>query len=193
MLPNPQMISMAESITCQIEVATGSLYCWGKDSGYGAMGTGVAALTTSTPQWVAPGTQWTSVFTSSGHTCGIMVNASLYCWGVNNYGQLGDNSTTQRLVPRDVSWGATWASLPGHGFYDNGYHTCAIRVDTSLWCWGLNNWGQAGVGSAASPILLPTQVNTSAAWRSVAIGDAFTCAIDSTYSAYCWVRRGALT
>ena len=186
MLPSAQMLSMADSLTCQIEVATGSLYCWGKDVGNGAFGIGVAAVTSSIPQWVAPGTQWTSVFTSGGHTCGIMANASLYCWGANNYGQLGDNSTTQRLRPTAVSGGATWASLPPHGFSDNGYHTCAIRADASLWCWGLNNYGQVGVGSAASTFVLPTQVNTSAAWQSVAIGDIFTCAIDGAYRLYCW-------
>ncbi|MEV4282662.1 hypothetical protein [Actinoplanes xinjiangensis] len=70
--------------------------------------------------------------------CGIRTDASLWCWGDNNAGQLGDGTATGRDGPVR-SGTASWRTVaPG------ATHTCGIRTDRSLWCWGDNAVGQLG-------------------------------------------------
>lgn len=79
-------------------------------------------------------------------TCAIATNGGAWCWGDNEFGQLGDGTTTPRRIPTPVAGGGTWVSLTATGGY---YHstTCAIRTDRTAWCWGANDTGQLGVGT----------------------------------------------
>jgi alpha-tubulin suppressor-like RCC1 family protein len=74
------------------------------------------------------------------HTCAIKQDGSLWCWGANWSGQLGDGTYTSRNTPVQImSSGVSSVAL--------GYaHTCAVRTDGSLWCWGYNEYGQLGDG-----------------------------------------------
>ena len=75
------------------------------------------------------------------HTCAVKKDGSLWCWGNNNWGQLGLGNTTYTYsnTPQLVmSGGVREVALGGH-------HTCAIKKDGSLWCWGGNNHGQLGL------------------------------------------------
>jgi alpha-tubulin suppressor-like RCC1 family protein len=78
----------------------------------------------------------------------------LWCWGANGDGQLGDGTTTSSLVPVQVSGHATdWAAVSA-GFF----HTCGVKTDGTLWCWGENTYGQLGDGTATTS-LVPVQVS----------------------------------
>lgn len=70
-------------------------------------------------------------------------------------------------------------------FSAGGLHTCGIRGDGTLWCWGDDESGQLGVGTRVSSAR-PMQVGSSASWRSVSAGDQHTCAIDGDGRLYCW-------
>lgn len=180
-------ISVSASVACQIESGTLELYCWGSD-GTGAVGTGAAGQF-DLPQNVLPGTQWKSVFTSSIHTCGILVNNTLLCWGSNLNGILGDGTVIARVRPVIVNSTMAWVSLPAKGYNDAGAaHTCAIQSTGDLWCWGPNSAGQLGIGTiVASPI--PALVSGGLHWTSVALGDRFTCGITDTERLLCWVSE----
>jgi len=76
------------------------------------------------------------------HTCAIKQDGSLWCWGANYYGQLGDGTNTNKNTPVQImSSGVVAVSLGGD-------YTCAIKQDGSLWCWGDNYYGQLGDGTA---------------------------------------------
>ena len=76
------------------------------------------------------------------HTCAIKQDGSLWCWGNNDSGQLGDGTWTNKDTPVQImSSGVSSVAL-------GWYHTCAVKTDGSLWCWGYNNYGQLGDGSA---------------------------------------------
>jgi alpha-tubulin suppressor-like RCC1 family protein len=85
------------------------------------------------------------------HTCAVLQNNNVKCWGESNYGQLGRNSTADQVVkptaatPVDLGTGHT-ATKVSTGYY----HTCVVLDDGRVKCWGRNNYGQLGYGSTAT-------------------------------------------
>jgi alpha-tubulin suppressor-like RCC1 family protein len=117
---------------------------------------------------------WTSLSSGGNHTCGIR-NGRIYCWGYDEFGQLGDGTAGgTRPVPAQILSGATdWTSVSA-----GTYHTCAIRVGR-IACWGYDGSGQLGDGTSgvgADPI--PNLIASGAAdWKTVSAGENHTCAI----------------
>jgi len=74
------------------------------------------------------------------HTCATRTDGTLWCWGSNWGGQLGNGTNQGSLVLVQVP-GTSWASVNA-----GAYHTCAVKTDGTLWCWGVNWWGQLGQG-----------------------------------------------
>jgi alpha-tubulin suppressor-like RCC1 family protein len=178
-------ISAGYEHTCGIRL-DGSLWCWGLN-GDGQLGIGGGPVIGWLPTQVGDAS-WLQIDASdSEHTCGIQVDGSLWCWGYNDFGQLGTGDYADRLVPTRVEGNAQWASVStGYG------HTCAIRVDGSMWCWGLNNGGQLGIGSDAYAVPDPTEVATTdgTRWLSVTAGGYYTCGIQTDHSLWCWGNGG---
>ena len=75
-----------------------------------------------------------------GHTCARKTDDTLWCWGDNGTGQIGDGSTTVRSSPVQIAGDWTWISC-------GGQHTCGRKSDGSLWCWGANGGGPLGDGT----------------------------------------------
>ncbi|MDN4174973.1 cutinase family protein [Nocardioides sp. SOB77] len=113
-------------------------------------------------------------------SCEVRESGSAWCWGRNNFGQVGDGSTTTRTLPVEVVGGETWTSIS-----TSGATTCGVRADGTLWCWGLDNHGQLGIGRGpARPT--PVQVGTSSSWTSVSAGWFHTCGTRANGSLWCW-------
>jgi hypothetical protein len=84
------------------------------------------------------------VSAGGAHTCAIKQDGSLWCWGYNLDGQVGDGTNSDKVIPvKIMSSGVSSVAL-------GGYHTCAIKQDGSLWCWGLNSDGQLGDGTGTN-------------------------------------------
>jgi alpha-tubulin suppressor-like RCC1 family protein len=112
------------------------------------------------------------------HTCAIKQDGSLWCWGRNLRGQVGDGTNTDRNIPVQImSSGISSISL-------GSMHTCAIKQDGSLWCWGDNDYGQRGDGMVGSKNF-PVQIIPSGV-LSVSLGSIHTCAIKQDGSLWCW-------
>lgn len=163
----------------------GSLWCWGSN-GYGQLGIGTTAAQTSPMQVLAPsgGNAVAEVSAGQNHTCLRMNNGSLFCWGRNDSGQLGDGNTTQRVSRAYVSTlGYTVVEVSAG--YD---HTCARTTGGKLFCWGSNARGQLGIGTDPSPRTTPTLVTLpgNAVAAEVTTGTYFTCARSTDGSLYCW-------
>ena len=120
-------------------------------------------------------------------SCAVRADGTAWCQGRNDFGQLGDGTTTLRISPAQVV-GTGWSRIATGGSF-----TCGVKVDGTLWCWGLNNFGQLG-GADKATSLLPRQVGTAATWRDVSASWQHACATQSDGSAWCWGQnqRGQL-
>ena len=128
--------------TCAI-LDDGSLKCWGDNNG-GQLGVAEIVMKKSSPTTVtfSGGKSVKSISLGETHTCTILSDDSLVCWGTNIYGQLGVNDTTLRNSPaQPVTFADDKMAVV---MATGGNHTCAILDDGSLACWGSNNSGQLG-------------------------------------------------
>lgn len=118
--------------------AAGQLWTWGLNS-HGQVGDGTTG-DRSTPfqVWIS-GTGWRQVAAGGQHTVAIAANGTLWAWGWNAGGQLGDGTTTDRLVPVQIGTDTDWIAVAA-GFD----HTLAIKANGTLWSWGKNTNGQLG-------------------------------------------------
>ncbi len=151
-------LSASVEHTCAV-LATGALKCWGYN-GDGQLGVaghhGMSAsqMGTNLPA-VALGTGRTAKAVAAGrkHTCAILDNNTVKCWGDNSYGQLGYGDTTSRVFPNlgnslatvDLGAGRTAKAISAGGF-----HTCVILDNGVLKCWGFNASGQLGYDSTSN-------------------------------------------
>ena len=165
--------------------APGALWCWG-ENGWGQLGTGGSDPSRPLPVRIGAATTWDSVSAGSAHTCGVGNNGTLWCWGYNEDGQLGDGSTSARRAPTQVGAGASWDTVAA-----GQDHTCGVQTGGTLWCWGANYRGQLGDGTTAER-RTPTQVGIAAHWASVDVDDSHTCGIQTNGTLWCWGANGDL-
>jgi alpha-tubulin suppressor-like RCC1 family protein len=131
------------SHTCAIE-SNGAAWCWGLGQ-QGQLGIGGFTGTENEPVAVVSDKTWTQLAAGSAHTCGIATGSSLWCWGDNTRGELGDGTHDYRTTPVQVGSDTSWKQLAaGNDF------TCAIKTDGTLWCWGQNDAGQLAYAKAFS-------------------------------------------
>jgi alpha-tubulin suppressor-like RCC1 family protein len=98
----------------------------------------------------------------------VKTDGTLWSWGVNNSGQLGDGSTTSRSSPGTVAGGGTTWKQVACGYR----HALAIKTDGTLWSWGLNDNGQLGTGDTTNRSS-PGSVVSNSTWKQVACGYKF--------------------
>jgi len=172
--------------TCAI-LDDSSVSCWG-NNGDGRLGDGtMMGRNTPTPT-SSLGTGRTAVAISSGgyHTCAILDDATVSCWGANGDGRLGDGTPTQRNTPAQISSLGTGRTAVA--ISSGLYHTCAILDDASVSCWGGNSVGQLGDGTTTHRYT-PTQISSLGTGRTavaISSGAAHTCAILDDASVSCW-------
>ena len=166
------------SHTCAISTDQ-SLYCWGFDAFADTSGRIIGNLD---PIRLGSSIQWAQVATGAEHTCGLATDLSAYCWGVNTRGQLGvaTADTVTRFVPTPV-YGAFKFTTITTGVA----HTCALTLDKTAFCWGQNNNGQLGDGTAFSRVA-PTVVAGGLTFQSIGAGENWTCGLATTGKTYCW-------
>lgn len=174
--------------TCAI--ANGAAYCWGHNDkgqlGNNSTNNPLVPVAVSTAGGLA-GKYVTAIEADHKHVCAI-ANGAVYCWGYNVYGQLGDNSSTDRWVPVAVNTAGVLNGKTVTAIGTGAYQTCAL-ASGKLYCWGLNNYGQLGNDSTAQSSV-PVAVSSLAipfnmASTTIAGGLYHTCTIVEKKS-YCW-------
>jgi len=183
-------ISSGHIHTCAI-LDDGSVSCWGVNSN-GLLGDGTTTERHSPTQTSSLGTNRTAVAISSGraHTCAILDDASVSCWGFNYHGQLGDGTTTDRNTPTQTS--SLGIGRTAVAISSGQYHTCAILDDASVSCWGINNLGQLGDDTLTNRNK-PTQTSSLGTGKTaiaISSGGAHTCAILDDGTVSCWGYNG---
>jgi uncharacterized repeat protein (TIGR01451 family) len=177
------ILSMAagDNDTCAV-LGDGSANCWGANTS-GQLGNG-AVLGSDLPSPVpglATGGLSIASSDSGSHTCAVLGNGTVECWGYNNNGQLGDNSTAPSSVPVAVS-GISTAKAVSLG----ANHSCALLANGTAQCWGSNNNGQLGISPVGSFSTVPVAVTGLANATALVSGQAYSCALISGGTVTCW-------
>ena len=134
------------------------------------------------PGYAAPLSGIGKIAAGGDHTCALTTAGGVKCWGNNVVGQLGDNSTTQRLTPVDVVGLASGVSAIAVG----GYHTCALTTAGGVKCWGGNYDGQLGDNSTTNRLMPADVTGLTSGVAAIALGINFTCALTTAGGMKCW-------
>ena len=135
-------------------------------------------VTLSPPALAA--TSATSISAGGSHSCAIVAGGTVYCWGANGAGQLGDGSNADRIAPVPVS-GLSGVTAISAG----SYHTCALTAGGTVMCWGRNSEGQLGGGSPTSSST-PVAVAGLSGVTAISAGAYHTCALTQGGTVACW-------
>jgi alpha-tubulin suppressor-like RCC1 family protein len=176
-----EQVDASQSHACGIRKG-GVLVCWGGNAS-GQLGQASPLMATpDSPITVMPGATWSYVSTGSDYTCAVKADGTLWCWGNNFHGNLGDGTTTQQKTPKQVGTSTDWRVVAAGA----NMTTCGIRLDGSLFCWGLNSRSQVGCCSGTQQVTTPQKVGGASSWRVVQ-GDGFsTCGIRYDDTVWCW-------
>ena len=126
--------------------------------------------------------QWQRVDVSDNHSYAIKLDGTLWAWGTNTNGQVGNGTSNIVLTPQQI--GTSYWSAVSAG-YD---HALAIRSDGTLWGWGLNDYGQIGDSTIVSRSS-PVQIGTGTNWRAITAGSKASGALTTDNTMYVWGRN----
>jgi alpha-tubulin suppressor-like RCC1 family protein len=194
-------IAAGSDHTCAI-LDNASIKCWGynasgqlgigdtnnRGDASGEMGNSLPAVD------LGSGRTATTIAAGNQHTCAILDNASIKCWGANASGQLGIGDTNNRgdqssemgdtLPAVDLGSGRTAKVIVA-----GGSHTCAILDDSSIKCWGENDQGQLGLGNTTDSLNASVvDMGSGITAKAIAAGESHTCAILNNSTIKCWGR-----
>ncbi|HTA20998.1 MAG TPA: hypothetical protein VK989_17010, partial [Polyangia bacterium] len=167
-------------------VAGGAVLCWGADDS-GQLGDG-GGPARAAPIMVPGVTTAIAVAAGAAFSCAVLADGTAQCWGDNSTGQLGDGGpAAAKRAPTSVFALIGIRTIAASA---DGQHTCALRDDETLWCWGANASGQLGDGTlTARP--QPVQARMLGSVTAVAAGLSHTCATTRADGLYCWGANSA--
>ena len=166
--------------TCAL-TTSGGVKCWGEADAGRVLGNG-SVVDQKTPADVTGLTSGvTAISAGEYHTCALISDGTVKCWGRNTYGQIGNASWDNQNLPVDVAG----LSVPVVSIAAGGYHTCAVSSAGALTCWGLGTSGQIGHGAWTSENIPADVVGLSSGVSAVSAGQKHTCAV-ATASLLCW-------
>ena len=165
--------------TCALTAAH-SVWCWGQGYRGQLGGGGGSASFPISVDSLQSGVSHISA--SKDHTCALLsANGTLKCWGANEYGQLGDGSTTDRFEPVGVFSVTSGATAIAAGYY----HSCAV-INGAAKCWGFNRAGRLGDGSRANSLVPVDVIGLPTDAQLVAAGGTQSCTWHGGDSFACW-------
>ncbi|MFI5280853.1 MAG: RCC1 domain-containing protein [Gemmatimonadales bacterium] len=182
-------VSAGETHTCG--VAGGAAYCWGFNA-HGALGAGAPSSSVYAPSPVSGGLSFATVRAGFRYTCALTAVGAAYCWGLNQYGQIGaltpnsclgfsDDVFPCSVTPLAVQGAPAMASV-----FAGSVHTCALTPGGQAYCWGANESGQLGDGTITQQRPAPASVPGGLVFNQLTLGGHHTCGLTTGGAMYCW-------
>ncbi|MEW6088155.1 MAG: hypothetical protein AB1498_07600 [bacterium] len=161
--------------------SNGTLWAWGFNySGQLGDSTGGVETDKNYPIQIGSDKKWVSVSAGEFHSIALKSDGTLWTWGLNDYGQLGDSTNMDKNAPAQVGSDNKWIFISG------GYqHTLALKSDGTLWSWGRNTFGQLG-DSTNIDRNTPVQVGNDNKWKTVIAGYQHNIGIKSDGTIWTW-------
>lgn len=159
----------------------GTLWSWGINFNgqLGRLGTVDAS---SPVQTVSSGTNWKKLGSGGRTAAAIKTDGTLWLWGRGHIGQLGNESVLNRFSPvQTISSGNNWNSVN-----TSGYHTAAIKNDSTLWAWGRNEGGQLGNNSVITTSSPVQTISEGTGWKQVSLSYYHSAAIKTNGTLWLW-------
>lgn len=173
------LVSAGADFSCALK-RSGAVFCWG-DNRLGQVGDGTKARRSTPVPVPGLGSRVVDVNAGLHHSCAVKRDGSVWCWGHNWKGAVGDGTTETRLRPVRVKGLTSRAVRVSAGVS----HTCALLRNATVSCWGDNGVGQLGHDSFGV-MKKPTVVKGMRNVTSVSAGWAFTCALQKSGRGWCW-------
>ena len=182
------LISVYPNIVNQLD--TPMLMGWGSNSG-GRLGDNTTTNKSSPVQTIAYGNNWKIMSRNSATTACVKTDGTLWLWGANNLGNLGDNTTTNRSSPvQTVAFGTTWKQVScGYAFSGGSGFTACVKTDGTLWTWGSNSYGQLGDNTTTNRSSPVQTVAFGTNWLQVYCGYRYMAAIKTDGTLWTWGRN----
>lgn len=180
-------ITSGDLHTCAL-LTDGTVKCFGFNSN-GQLGNGSSVDHSVVPVTVTGLTGITAIAANGNHTCAIASDQSVWCWGENSHGELGDLTYTQRNKPvLTLGVGRVISIAAGR------FHNCALRYDRTVYCWGNNSYGQLGDGTTTRQNMATIVPGLTDIW-GISAGAGHSCAIqingDVGGGVKCWGRNSS--
>lgn len=174
-------LAEGDSHSCLLDTS-GGVWCWGyNNSGQIGNGTMTTAKYVTRAATLTTGAQM--IAAGGYHTCALDSTRSVWCWGANESGQLGNGTMTMSETPVRVSILGSGVQSLALGFQ----HSCAVDASGVMWCWGNNAYGQLGNGTTSnSDVPVPTMTEFAGGAQSISMGYHHSCATNGIGALYCW-------
>ncbi|HXE57572.1 MAG TPA: hypothetical protein VNK43_06190 [Gemmatimonadales bacterium] len=176
-----QSISAGLFSTCALDL-DGKAWCWGSDE-YGQVGdggrhgTGVAV---NEPTAVSTTLRFTQLRLHGAHACALTAQGEAWCWGRNEYGQLGNGSVGNQPTPVRVQSPVAFTQIGTGAFY-----SCGLDAGGKAWCWGNNEFGTLGDGTLEDRHT-PVPVSGDYTFTTLVVGPFTSCGLRPNGETYCW-------
>lgn len=176
----------AGSVHTVLRKTNNTLWVCGRNN-YGQLGLGYTSnsVVTTPSQLISTDSDWIVVKSGCSHNIALKSNGTIWTWGRNNKGQIGDNTVTNRTTPREIGTDSDWSIVNG-GYY----YTMAIKTNNTLWTWGDDDYGQLGLGFITPNMKTPCLIGSDSDWINVAGGREHTIALKTNGTIWSWGGNG---
>ncbi len=171
-------VAAGQSHTCAVH-NDGLLFCWGSNN-KGQLGLGSGVTAKLTPTLVPLAQPAVAVAAGDNHTCAVLDDGTVACWGQNNSGEAGSDAGGTVYQPSLVTGLADVTAVSA-----GTRHTCALDKRGKARCWGENGYGQLGDGAGGFSSQ-PVTVHGNRSFTDISSGAQHTCAVETSGLIYCW-------
>ncbi|MCX7736025.1 MAG: T9SS type A sorting domain-containing protein [Candidatus Kapabacteria bacterium] len=168
------LLLFALQLLLNVNLKSQEIYSWGSN------GSGQLGLVAWSPGQIGTETTWKVIACGYTHTVAIKEDGTLWAWGSNVFGQLGDGTTQDKSTPTQIGTATNWQSVAC-----GNRHTIAIKGDGTLWAWGSNIAGKLGLGDYKDRSV-PVQIGTESNWKEVACDMHHSIAIKGDGTLWAW-------